>query len=93
MARRVVLTCDKCTGDQDVQPYSIGAAQMTPYEVDLCTRCAEPVRELMDLGRERLAAHGTGHVTSATKEPELRSKIYSIEELDQMEKEYREKNK
>lgn len=91
MARTVVLTCDKCSSDQNVDTYRIGRSTATPYEVDLCGRCAEPVASLMEIGRLRVAGWGAAAATSASREPELRTKVHTPEELDRLEQEYRKK--
>lgn len=88
MARTVVLTCDKCSRAEGVETYSIGRAGATPYEIDLCGECAAVLDELVDLGREAVAGLSR-HATSASREPELRTKIHTPEELDKMEEEYR----
>lgn len=92
MAEMTILTCDKCGSHGQVSRYSIGRDGATPYDVDLCERCAEAVESLSELGRKR-AAGLSGQITSgATREPELRSKIYDPAELDKMEEEYRRKH-
>lgn len=92
MARTFVLTCDKCGSDRDVEGYSIGKSGAMPYEVDLCDKCAGTLDDYIDVGRQRMVGRGI-HATGASREPELRTKIYSPEELDKMEEEYRKKNK
>lgn len=93
MAEKVVLTCDKCGFDEGVTHYSIGVDGSTSYEVDLCERCGEPIRPLIEIGRKRAAGLGNQYATGALREPELRSKVYDPEELDRMEEEYRRKNR
>lgn len=90
----VLMSCDKCGSTSEVLTYRTGLASDTPYEVDLCEKCAEPMRELMDIGQKRVAGWGVApQGGSAQREPELRTKVYDPEELDAMEKAYREKHK
>lgn len=91
MAEKVILTCDKCGIDSNVTRYSIGIDGSTPYEVDLCERCGEPARDLSEIGRKRVAGINPQYAAGALRDPELRSKVYTPEELDRMEEEYRRK--
>ena len=91
MAEKVILTCYKCGSDAQVSRYSIGRDGAAPYDVDLCERCAEPVGDLLEIGRKRTAGL-LAQATSASREPGLRSRIYAPEELDRMEEEYRKKH-
>lgn len=92
MAKTVVLVCDKCSGTDGVATFSAGKSGATPYEVDLCRRCAGPLEEIVELGRER-AADLAPAGTTVSREPELRTKVYMPEELDRMEEEYRKAHK
>lgn len=92
MAQKIVLTCDKCGNDGQVSTYSIGMNGATPYDVDLCERCAAPVRDLKEIGRQSTAGLLSQQARGALREPELRSKIYDPEELDKLEEEYRRKH-
>lgn len=92
MARKIILTCDKCSSDDEVDTYAVSVAGATPYEVDLCKRCAAPLKEFIELGQLSTATWG-GALTSASREPELRTKVHTPEELDRLEEEYRARQK
>lgn len=91
MARTMVLTCDVCGSSDTVREYGIGQGSEVPYDVDLCVLHAQPLVDLMEVGRKR-AAGLIGQTSHASQEPQIKSKIYDPEELDRLEEEYRRKH-
>lgn len=94
MVKVVVMRCDKCESDDQVEAYRLAKGGAAPYEVDLCAACAKPLRDLSEIGQRRIARFGeSGHASGTRRPPEIRARIYSPEELDALEQAYEEEQK
>lgn len=87
MAEVTRLVCDRCKAEEGVESYRIstpGTRLHRAMAVDLCKACAAPVEEIAALGRsvsrsDQIAPRrGTGGEG-------LRAKIYTQEELDNLD--------
>lgn len=93
MVKVMLQKCDKCGSTSGVVTYGVGIADETPYEVDLCNECAGPLTEVVEIGRRRTAGWAqSSHADGEMREPELRTKIRTPEELDELEQEYRRRH-
>lgn len=91
MAEVIRLLCDKCGSEKDVGQYRLSTPRTglnRTVALDLCAQCAEPIMALEQYGHVVSVARPATQSTKYkhARGAPMRSKIYTQDELDALEK-------
>lgn len=91
MAEVLRLLCDKCGTEEGVEPYRLSTPNTglnREIAVDLCPGCAEPLGAFEAMGRVVSRSKSRPPAPPRRQHGEtIRAKIYTQEELDEIEEE------